>query len=156
MSLLLSQGVRPGVASIAATAPGSPTLSLTVSPEPVCLKQLNVLATTGAALSWSTTTALASSPAKPTSRTTLAWEARQDLVWEDARALALTYASFTDGSVMDVSSRAAVTAAVPPGVTGTAAQLPFNLSTDDSTQLPTVLVNVKVGKLCGLGMCCHG
>lgn len=56
--------------------------------------------------------------------------------------MVLSLAQFTDGSVMDVSGRAAVTAAVPAGVTGA---LPFNLVTDNSTQLQTVNVAAKVG-----------
>jgi hypothetical protein len=55
--------------------------------------------------------------------------------------MVLSLAQFTDGSVMDVSSRAAVTAAVPAGVTEV---LPFNLVTNNSTQLQTVNVAAKV------------
>lgn len=134
--------MRPGTATITTTAAAAQQLSVTVTNDPVCLKQLHVLATTGAALTAPAAAALAASPAKPAAKASLAWEARQDLVWEDSAAMVLSLAQFTDGSVMDVSNRAAVTAAVPAGVAGV---LPFNLVTDNSTQLQTVNVAVKVG-----------
>jgi hypothetical protein len=140
-AVLYLQGVRPGTATITTPAAASQQLSLTVSKEPVCLKQLHVLATTGAALAAPAAAALAASPAKAAFKASLTWEARQDLVWEDSSAMVLSLAQFTDGSVMDVSNRAAVTAAVPAGVAGV---LPFNLVTDNSTQLQTVNVAAKV------------
>ena len=63
-------------------------------------------------------------------------------MWEDSSALVLSYASFSDGSVMDVSGRAAVTAAMPAG--GQAQSLPFSLSRENSTQLYMVQVNATV------------
>jgi hypothetical protein len=141
-AVLCLQGVRPGTATINTLAAASQQLSLTVSKEPVCLKQLHVLATTGAALAAPAAAALAATPAKPAFKASLAWEARQDLVWEDSSAMVLSLAQLTDGSVMDVSSRAAVIAAVPAGVAGV---LQFDLVTNNSTQLQTVNVAAKVG-----------
>jgi hypothetical protein len=78
------------------------------------------------------------------------WQAAQDLTWEDASALVLTYATFSDGTTMDVTSRsslgisaAALAAAAAAGNSSAAA--PFYLGTNSSLSLPTVVVNATVG-----------
>ena len=78
---------------------------------------------------------------RPSQPTSLTWQARQDLTWEDSTALVLSYARFSDGSVMDVTDKTAVAAVVPPGGSGV---LPFSLSTDNTTGLRWLAVNVTV------------
>jgi hypothetical protein len=150
------QGVSPGTASIATAASSTLKLPITVTKEPACLVQLHTAATTGAALaaagsnssssgsgsnSSSSSSTSASGPSlRPGQTLGLMWQARQDLVWEDSSALVLTYARFTDDSVMDVTDKTAVVAAAPGGTT-----LPFTFSTDNTTGLSWIKVNVQVG-----------
>lgn len=142
------QGIRADTATItinpAINPPSipSPSLTITVSNTAVCLKQLRALATTGAGLTAASAAALAASSTRNAARAALTWEAQQQLVWEDSSALVLSYASFSDGSVMDVSGGAQVTAVVPAG--GVSPVLPFNLLTDNSTQQSYVQVNSTV------------
>jgi hypothetical protein len=83
----------------AANSALSATATLAVSNEPVCLASLDAQATTGVSFTMG-----ASLPAIG-DRINATWEARQDLNWEDSLAYVLTYATFTDGAVMDVSTQ---------------------------------------------------
>ena len=142
------QGITPGVAAISTAASSTLSLPLTVTSEPTCLVQLHTAATTGATVSPAVTGANSSSsssiqPVSPSQEVLLNWQARQDLVWEDSTALVLSYARFSDGSVMDVTDKTAVTAAVPAGA-GSNAVLPFSLSTDNTTGLQWLRVTSLV------------
>lgn len=131
------QGVAPGSATISTAAAGSALkLAITVSSEPACLVQLHTSATTGVAARLSTGDSL-----KPRAAGSLGWQARQDLVWEDSSALVLSYARFSDGSVMDVTAKTDVVA-VSPG--GAGAALPFTIDTDNTTGLHWLNVKVAV------------
>lgn len=72
--------------------------TLAVSNDPVCLASLDAQATTGVRF--------LSAP-KPVAGSSIngSWEARQDLTWEDSSAYVLTYATFSDGAIMDVSTQ---------------------------------------------------
>lgn len=138
------QGVAPGSATITTAAGSTLKLPITVSSEPACLVQLHTAATTGATVS--TASSSSSSQVAPVLRpgeaTSLAWQPRQDLVWEDSAALVLSYARFSDGSVMDVTDKTAVTAVLPAA--GGSSVLPFSLSTDNTTGLRWLTVNATV------------
>jgi hypothetical protein len=152
--LLMLQGVTPGPATISTSASSTLKLPITVSIEPACLLQLHTAATTGAgaptivsAPGSNSSSSSSSSPAgvtlRPGTPASLAWQARQDLIWEDSSALVLSYARFSDGSVVDVTDKTAVTAAAPG-----AGALPFTLTTDNTTGLRWLTVNVEVrGKM---------
>lgn len=134
------QGVAPGSAAITTAASSTLKLPITVSSEPACLVQLHTAATTGAAVS----TGAGSTGAQALrsgEATSLTWQAWQDLVWEDSTALVLSYARFSDGSVMDVTDKTAVKAVLPGGGSSV---LPFSLSTDNTTGLRWLTVNVTV------------
>lgn len=62
-------------------------------------------------------------------------------MWEDSSALLLSYARFSDGSIMDVTDKAVVSAGAPASAD---AALPFSLSTDNTTGLPWLTVSAKV------------
>lgn len=62
-------------------------------------------------------------------------------MWEDSSALVLSYARFSDGSVMDVTAKTDVVA-VSPG--GAGAALPFTIDTDNTTGLHWLNVKVAV------------
>lgn len=115
--------------------PQPPSTLITVSDAPVCLQHLDPLATTGIRFAGSTPTP------SPSDNPSLSWVPAQDLVWEQSSAYVLTYATFSDGNVMDVSRSSYVTAAVPAGVS---TPLPFNLTADPVYGLPYVDVNVTV------------
>jgi hypothetical protein len=147
------QGIAPGSATITTAASSNLKLPITVSSEPACLVQLHTAATTGAAVSTGSSSSSGSSQVapvlKPGEATSLAWQPRQDLVWEDSAALVLSYARFSDGSVMDVTDKTAVTAVLPAA--GGSSVLPFSLSTDNTTGLRWLTVNATVscqGKYC--------
>lgn len=72
--------------------------SLTVSNDPVCLASLDAQATTGVRF-------LSAPQPVAGSSINSSWEARQDLTWEDSSAYVLTYATFSDGATMDVSTQ---------------------------------------------------
>eukprot|EP00879_Flechtneria_rotunda_P000373 GHRR01000465.1.p1 GENE.GHRR01000465.1~~GHRR01000465.1.p1 ORF type:complete len:1109 (+),score=342.16 GHRR01000465.1:4020-7346(+) len=137
------KGVQPGEVQITTSANSALKLRITVSSEPICLLQLHALATTGAGLSAATSDALMTNPMRAGSSRAIEWVANQDMVWEDSSAVVSTYASFSDGTVMDVSERAAVTAVLPPGAG--VQQLPYVLATDNTTQLAAITVNTTVG-----------
>lgn len=158
MCVMHSQGVSPGRATISTAASSSLKLPITVSSEAACLLQLHTAATTGAAAAVAaqaaaaTTASTAVSPQglqalRPNQPFNLTWQARQDLAWEDSSALVLSYARFSDGSVMDVTDKTAVTAAAGVGGSGV---LPFTLSSDNTTGLSwlTVAVTVSVTTAC--------
>lgn len=137
--LLCLQGVAPGPATITTTANSTLKLPITVSSEPACLVQLHTAATTGAAA----TAGSAGEALRPSAATSLAWQARQDLVWEDSSALVLSYARFSDGSVMDVTDKTDVVVAAPDNAGGA---LPFSLDTDNTTGLHWLNVKIAVRK----------
>jgi hypothetical protein len=84
-------------------------------------------------------------PFRPSAATSLVWQARQDLVWEDSSALVLSYARFSDGSVMDVTGKTDVVAGVPGNAAGV---LPFTLDTDNTTGLHWLNVKATVRMHC--------
>jgi hypothetical protein len=110
---------------------------MTVSSEPTCLVQLHTTATTGAAL----TAGSVREALRPSAEVRLAWQAQQNLVWEDSSAVMLSYARFSDGSIMDVTDKTDVVAGVPGDVAGV---LPFSLDADNTTGLHWLNVEVKV------------
>lgn len=138
------QGIAPGSATITTAAgPSTLRLPITVSSEPACLVQLHTAATTGAAISTaSSSSSQVALVLRPGEAASLAWQPRQDLTWEDSAALALSYARFSDGSVMDVTDKTAVTAVLPAA--GGSSVLPFSLSTDNTTGLRWLTVNATV------------
>jgi hypothetical protein len=87
------------IAIQAANSALAASAQLAVSNEPVCLASLDAQATTGVSF-----TMAAGLPAIG-DRLNASWEPRQDLNWEDSSAYVLTYATFTDGAVMDVSTQ---------------------------------------------------
>jgi len=149
------QGMAPGVATVTTTASSSLQLPITVSSEPACLVQLHTAATTGTSVSssaaGSATSTQAAQALRPRQAAVLTWQARQDLVWEDSSALLLSYARFSDGSIMDVTDKAVVSAGVPAGAD---AFLPFSLSTDNTTGLPWLTVSAKVSDSLSHSRCC--
>jgi hypothetical protein len=135
----------PGTALITTPAAPDQRLVITVSSEPACLVQLHTVATTGVALTAAGNVSSSSDSGgmpvlRPSSRTALSWRPHQQLLWEDSSALVLSYARFTDGAIMDVTDKAAVTAVAPAGPE----LLPFSLSSDNTTGLSWVTVNAKV------------
>lgn len=139
------QGVSPGSATVSTTANAALRLPITVSAEPACLVQLHTAATTGAAVSAtvSSSNSQVVEALRRSQAVSLTWRARQDLVWEDSTALVLTYARFSDGSVMDVTDKASVMAVAPAG-SSSGVSLPFSLSTDNTTGLPWLTVTAVV------------
>lgn len=137
------QGIAPGSATITTAASSTLKLPITVSSEPACLVQLHTAATTGAAVSTaSSSSSQVALVLRPGEATSLAWQPGQDLTWEDSAALVLSYARFSDGSVMDVTDKTAVTAVLPAA--GGSSVLPFSLSTDNTTGLRWLTVNATV------------
>eukprot|EP00775_Hariotina_reticulata_P010661 gene10661-10820_t len=131
------KGIQPGTAIIRTTSQPGAQVIITVSSEPVCLVQLQALATTGVAWTSSVQSMLGASPPQTLTTVPLSWQAQQVLSAEDGTAVVLSYAAFSDGASMDVSGRAAVTA---EGLL-----LPYAMGTDAATQLPAVNINATIG-----------
>ena len=127
----VAHGIGPGAAaiSLAGFLPATQA-SIVVTDNPACLMAVQAVATTGIEF--------AMAPL-PSGTAVLSWRAVQRLEWEGADAAVLTYASFSDGAVVDVSSRAALTVALRLG-----GPSPFAVEYSSSTAgLPLVAVNAS-------------